>query len=168
MRKHKVAVGALSVVENPRQLPVDQFFRVDWPDDIDRSRTAELTRYVLDAASRRKDPALQLQIMQAALRYSVEQRNLRWWVFCMPALSLLGFLEYFQDVRVLGQLPPGAAQLAMRTGRDSYFLPSRDLQIMLVDLDSISVRRAAGIIWRRYLKRKPNRSFVPVARRELT
>jgi hypothetical protein len=163
VRKHRLAVGALSVIENSRLLPVDQFFCVQWPAGIERARTAEVTRYVLDAASRRRDPALQLQLLQAALRYSVEQRNLRWWVFCMPAGCLLGFLDYFRDSQVLRQLPPGPEQLAMRRGRESYFLPGRELQITAVDLDSISVRSAAGIIWRRYLKRKRKRPFVALS-----
>ncbi len=166
VRKQNVAVGALSLIENQHQLPVDQFFCVDWPDDVDRSATAEVTRYVLDERARSRDPALQAQILHAALRYSVERRNLRWWVFCVPSVYLLGFLQYFQDFRVLQQLPPGAPQMAMREGRESYFLPSRELRITLVDLNSISVRGAAGIIWKRYLKRRRKRLLVPVGERE--
>ncbi len=155
-RQRQSPVGALTVVQNPVELPVEEFFNVRLPPNVLRNQLAEVTRFVIEPEHRIQDPALSMALLNAALNYS-RHNGIRWWIWCAPSVFLWGFQSYFQDCQVLNQLPPRPAQLALREGREAYFDPARAIRVVLVDLDTISMTDAAIKVLDRRKKRLASR-----------
>lgn len=145
-------IGAVTVIQNPRRLPIERFFRIQLPDHVERGQVAELTRFAVERKHRTQRPTVSLGLLNAALYYS-RQKNVRWWIWCAPSLFLWGFQAYFKNCLILEQLPLESPQIEMRRGREAYFDPARSVQVVLVDLQSVSMARAAREFYRRFQHR---------------
>ncbi len=153
VRRKSEPIGAITVIQNPVLLPVQEFFNIQLPEDVERDRIAEITRFVIEREHRKQDPAVSVGLLKAALSYS-RQQNIRWWIWCAPSVFLWGFQKYFQRWQILPQLPPDPRQIASRKGRESYFDPARAICVVLVDLQSVNITKSAFEILRRHRRRQ--------------
>ncbi len=153
LARHKnEPIGGLSIVRSPGEFPVEQFFNVELPTDLERSQIAELTRFVIEPEHRRKNGLVAIKLLQSALTYS-RKNQIRWWIWCAPSVFLWGLQSYFGKAIVLKQLPLTAEQEKMRIGRESYFDASRAIRVVLIDLDTISITNSGIEFVKRWRRR---------------
>ena len=149
-------IGAVTVLQNATQLPLQEFFHVELPARVRRDQVAEVTRFVIERDHRTKHAAVSNALLKAALNYS-RHNGIRWWIMCAPSMFLWGFQAYFEDCEVLEQLPLLPQQIAVRQGREAYFHSSRAIRVAVVDLHSIRVTGAAIEMFRRRRLRRTRR-----------
>lgn len=145
-------VGAISVVESEDRLPVQEFFNVKLPPDVDISEVAEVTRYVVESKFRVPPQIVSIGLMNSALLFS-RRRKTRWWIWCGSSYLLFGLQVFFKKSIILEQLPLEPEQVAKRVGREAYFENNRSIRVVLIDLESIDLFRATReFLWKTCLR----------------
>lgn len=143
--------GAVTVIQHPDRLPVQEYFNIKLPDYVDPNRLAEITRLVVADECRIQPPVVSMGLLNAAVRYS-RKRKIRWLVCCFPSFFIWGFQVFFKHCVTLEQLPLEPYQAEKRKGRESYFAQSRSIRVILIDLESIDMTRATREMTKRFLK----------------
>lgn len=150
--RQREPVGAITLIQNDRQLPVQEYFNIRIPADVDRSQLAELTRYVI-SNEHRGVPIVSNGLLNAAFDYS-KQNGIRWWVCCFPSVLAVSFKAFFQQSILLEQHELTPEHREKRRGREAYFAKNRAVCVLLIDLHSVS-KSAAAI---RFFKRLRSRN----------
>lgn len=146
------SVGAISVVESDERLPVQEFFNVQLPPDVEINDVAEITRYVIESKFRVPPHVVSLGLMNSALLYSRKQKT-RWWIWCGSSYLLLGIQSLFSKSIILKQLPLEPQHIAKRIGREAYFENARSIRVVLIDLESIDLLRGTReFLWKLWLR----------------